>query len=281
MAGLTTYLTMAYIAFVNPQILGDAGMDTGAVFVATCLAAAIGCAIMGLYANYPIAQAPGMGLNAFFTYGVGARHGPSVADGARRGLRLRRLLHGAVGAAGPRVGDQRLPALAQAGHVGRHRLLPGDHRHAQRRPGGGQRGDAGGAGRRHRVAGRAGGHRPRPHRGARSAAGDRRAAHRHPRGHGNRPRPRRQPVPRGRRRAAVHRAHAVRARHRRRARHRAVRRDLRVPVHRPVRHRRHADWRGAAGRPARRRGAAAARAQGAGGRLHRDDGRARCSAPPP
>ena len=61
---------MAYIAFVNPQILSEAGMDRGAVFVATCLAAAIGSAIMGLYANYPIAQAPGMGLNAFFTYGV-------------------------------------------------------------------------------------------------------------------------------------------------------------------------------------------------------------------
>ena len=70
MAGLTTFLTMAYIAFVNPQILSEAGMDAGAVFVATCLAAAIGSAIMGLYANYPIAQAPGMGLNAFFTYGV-------------------------------------------------------------------------------------------------------------------------------------------------------------------------------------------------------------------
>ena len=70
MAGLTTFLTMAYVAFVNPQILADAGMDRGAVFVATCVAAAIGCAIMGLYANYPIAQAPGMGLNAFFSYGV-------------------------------------------------------------------------------------------------------------------------------------------------------------------------------------------------------------------
>ncbi|MBL4830688.1 MAG: NCS2 family permease [Aliivibrio sp.] len=69
-AGLTTFLTMAYIIFVNPAILADAGMDRGAVFVATCLAAAIGCFIMGLVANYPIAQAPGMGLNAFFTYTV-------------------------------------------------------------------------------------------------------------------------------------------------------------------------------------------------------------------
>lgn len=69
-AGLTTFLTMAYIIFVNPSILADAGMDQGAVFVASCLAAAIGCFIMGFIANYPIALAPGMGLNAFFTYGV-------------------------------------------------------------------------------------------------------------------------------------------------------------------------------------------------------------------
>nr|WP_092569968.1 NCS2 family permease [Aidingimonas halophila] len=69
-AGITTFLTMAYIIFVNPSILSEAGVDYGAVFVATCLAAAIGCLIMGLWANYPIALAPGMGLNAFFTYGV-------------------------------------------------------------------------------------------------------------------------------------------------------------------------------------------------------------------
>lgn len=70
LAGLTTFLTMAYIIFVNPNILADAGMDSGAVFVATCLAAAVGCFIMGIYARLPVALAPGMGLNAFFTYGV-------------------------------------------------------------------------------------------------------------------------------------------------------------------------------------------------------------------
>ncbi|CBV42879.1 NCS2 family permease [Halomonas elongata] len=69
-AGITTFLTMAYIIFVNPSILSESGMDYGAVFVATCVASAIGCLIMGLWANYPIALAPGMGLNAFFTYGV-------------------------------------------------------------------------------------------------------------------------------------------------------------------------------------------------------------------
>ena len=70
LAGLTTFLTMAYIVVVNPSILSDAGMDWGAVFVATCLAAALGSLIMGLYANYPFGLAPGMGLNAYFTYGV-------------------------------------------------------------------------------------------------------------------------------------------------------------------------------------------------------------------
>lgn len=69
-AGLTTFPAMAYITAVNPGILADAGMDFGAVFVATCLAAAVGTLIMGLAANYPIALAPGMGQNAFFTYGI-------------------------------------------------------------------------------------------------------------------------------------------------------------------------------------------------------------------
>lgn len=69
-AGVSTFLTMVYIAFVNPQILADAGMPFGAVFVATCVAAAASTLIMGLYANYPIAVAPGMGLNAFFSYTV-------------------------------------------------------------------------------------------------------------------------------------------------------------------------------------------------------------------
>jgi len=70
LAGLTTFLTMAYIIFVNPTILADAGMPKDAVFVATCLAAALGSLIMGLYANYPIGMAPGMGLNAYFAYAV-------------------------------------------------------------------------------------------------------------------------------------------------------------------------------------------------------------------
>lgn len=69
-AGCTTFLAMVYITIVNPAILADAGMDFGAVFVATCIAAAVGTLMMGILANYPIAQAPGMGQNAFFTFGV-------------------------------------------------------------------------------------------------------------------------------------------------------------------------------------------------------------------
>src|SRR5215470_16134477 len=70
LAGITTFLTMVYIVFVNPQILGSAGMDKGAVFVATCIAAAASTLVMALFANYPIALAPGMGLNAFFAFTV-------------------------------------------------------------------------------------------------------------------------------------------------------------------------------------------------------------------
>jgi len=69
-AGLTTFVTMAYVIFVNPNTLEASGMDKGAVFVATILAAIIGTLIMGLVANVPYAQAPGMGLNAFFAYTV-------------------------------------------------------------------------------------------------------------------------------------------------------------------------------------------------------------------
>lgn len=81
LAGLTTFLTMAYIIVVNPDILSKAGMDYGAVFTATCIAAAIGSLVMGLLANYPIALAPGMGINAFFAFVVvnGMGHSWEVA----------------------------------------------------------------------------------------------------------------------------------------------------------------------------------------------------------
>ena len=70
LAGITTFLTMSYIIFVDPAILSKTGMDASAVFVATCLAATIGSMAMGLIANYPLALAPGMGINAFFTFGI-------------------------------------------------------------------------------------------------------------------------------------------------------------------------------------------------------------------
>src|SRR5678815_2317945 len=77
LAGCTTFLTMAYIMFLNPAILAEADMDFGAVFVATCLSAAFGSFVMGLLANYPVALAPGMGLNAFFTFVVVQNQGAS------------------------------------------------------------------------------------------------------------------------------------------------------------------------------------------------------------
>ena len=84
LAGLTTFVTMAYIIFVNPNIMAEAGIDHGAAFVATCVGAALGCLLMGLYANWPVGLAPGMGLNAFFTYTVVGEMGYSweVALGA-------------------------------------------------------------------------------------------------------------------------------------------------------------------------------------------------------
>ena len=132
-AGATTFLTTVYIAFVNPQILSDAGMPFDAVFVATCLAAAFSTLVMGLYANYPIALAPGMGLNAFFAYGVvlGMGHSWEVALGT---VFVSGVLFSdperAAGAALDHRGD---PAGAEAGHRGRDRTVPGNHRAAQRR----------------------------------------------------------------------------------------------------------------------------------------------------
>ena len=84
LAGFTTFITMSYIIFVNPQIMSTTGMDFGAVFVGTCLAASIACFIMGFVANWPVGLAPGMGLNAFFTYSVVGEMGYSweIALGA-------------------------------------------------------------------------------------------------------------------------------------------------------------------------------------------------------
>src|SRR5207248_9809533 len=69
-AGLTTFMTMAYVVVVNPRILAEGGMPVDGVLFATCISAAIATLIMGLWANYPIALAPGMSLNAYFTYAL-------------------------------------------------------------------------------------------------------------------------------------------------------------------------------------------------------------------
>jgi AGZA family xanthine/uracil permease-like MFS transporter len=84
LAGCTTFITMVYIIFINPQMMAASGMDQGASFVGTCLAAALACFVMGLYANWPVGMAPGMGLNAFFTYTVVGEMGYSwqIALGA-------------------------------------------------------------------------------------------------------------------------------------------------------------------------------------------------------
>ena len=84
LAGFTTFVTMAYIIFVNPQMMAASGMDLGASFVGTCIAASIACFAMGFYSNWPVGLAPGMGLNAFFTYTVVGEMGYSweIALGA-------------------------------------------------------------------------------------------------------------------------------------------------------------------------------------------------------
>ena len=81
-AGITTFLSMAYILAVNPSLLSAAGMDSGAVFTATAVSAAFASLIMGFFANYPVALASGMGLNAYFAFSVC----PMLASGRRRHL---------------------------------------------------------------------------------------------------------------------------------------------------------------------------------------------------
>src|SRR5580692_12366265 len=70
LGGLTTFMAMAYVVVVNPRILGEAGMPVDGVLFATCLSATIATLVMGMWANYPIALAPGMSLNAYFTYSI-------------------------------------------------------------------------------------------------------------------------------------------------------------------------------------------------------------------
>ncbi len=85
LAGLTTFMTMAYVVVVNPRILSEAGMPVEGVLFATCISAALATLVMGLWANYPIALAPGMSLNAYFTYSIVIGPGGALANCAGRG----------------------------------------------------------------------------------------------------------------------------------------------------------------------------------------------------
>ena len=141
LAGLTTFLTMAYIIVVQPMVLSGkmagqpTGMDFGAVTTATCIAAALASAIMGLYGRYPIAQAPGMGENFFFV-SLGRRldGGDVVADRTGRGVLLGRDLPAAFDAGRARETDGgHQPQHAQR-HRRRHRTVHRADRHGQCAP---------------------------------------------------------------------------------------------------------------------------------------------------
>jgi AGZA family xanthine/uracil permease-like MFS transporter len=195
LAGLTTFLTMAYIIFVNPSILGDAGMPKDAVFVATCLVAALGSAVMGLYANYPIAMAPGMGLNAYFAYAVvlGMKVPWQAALGA---VFVSGCLFILVSVFGLRALIVNGIPLAAGGDHGRPRDVPGADRAEERRHRRGQRADPGQGGR----PAQAGGHHGRRRLPADRHAGPPEGARRDPDRHRRRDGPelllRREHVPR-------------------------------------------------------------------------------------
>lgn len=142
LAGFTTFITMAYIILVNPAILQETGMPFQAVVAATCLSAAVGSILMGMLARCPIALAPGMGLNAYFTYTVCKGMGVpwQVALGAVVPLRCRVPAVDASGrSAGHRRGDRSGPVRnGRSRHWPLHRL----HRTEERRPGCGASGDA-------------------------------------------------------------------------------------------------------------------------------------------
>ena len=205
-AGITTFLTMVYIVFVNPQILGNAGMDKGAVFVATCIAAAVSTLVMALYANYPIALAPGMGLNAFFAFTVVLGPQIHLAAGARRRVLLGGALFSHFDLQHPRIHHQLDPEESQIGDLRRRRALSRHHRARGGEDRGRQPGDAGHARRSQAVAGDPVPRRLRRDRGAQLPQRHRRHADRHPRGDAHRPAARARRVHRHRVGAALARA---------------------------------------------------------------------------
>ena len=139
-AGVTTFAAMAYILAVNPSILADAGMDRAALVTVTALSAATATALMALLTNYPLALAPGMGINAFFTYticiGAGVPWQQALGMVFVNGVRV----PAALGERRARARGARHPLLADARDHRRHRPVHRLHRAAQRRRGGGQPG---------------------------------------------------------------------------------------------------------------------------------------------
>ena len=179
-AGATTFLTMVYIVFVNPQILGKAGMDKGAVFVATCIAAAVSTLVMALYANYPIALAPGMGLNAFFAFTVVLGYKYTWQQALGRRVLLGRALLPDLDLPHPRIRHQRHPEEPEARDLRGRRPVPPHHRAGGSQDRGRASGDAGHARRSQAVAGGPVPPRLRADRGAELPQGHRRHRDRHP-----------------------------------------------------------------------------------------------------
>ena len=252
-AGVTTFVTMAYIIFVNPKILSTTGMDANAVFVATCLAAAIGSAIMGLFANWPIAMAPGMGLNAFFAFTVVGKLGYTWQQALGAVFISRRDLSRIVADRHPTVAHRRHSALHAQRDRGGHRSIPRDHRDEKRRNRRGEPGHLRHA-RRHDLDGRAAQHlRLRGDRRSRRAQGSRRDPDRRSAGDGCFRRARDQSVWRDRLRAAFDPAHFLQDGSSRRVARRHSARGASDGVGRGVRCDRDADRDRQARRLARRR----------------------------
>ena len=182
LAGLTTFITMAYIIFVNPAILSQTGMPLAAVTTSTCLCAAIGSILMGALANYPLALAPGMGLNAYFTYTVVKGMGVPWQTALGAVFHLRRYLPAVDLRRHPAEAAGRDSASTALGGGGRHRTVHRVHRPAElghHRSQPGDHGDPGQPARAHHAT------RDLRHRADRGAAGlprqgvdaDRRAGH--------------------------------------------------------------------------------------------------------
>lgn len=124
-AGLTTFLTMSYILFVNPAILSSTGMDKGAVFVAACLAAAIGSGVMAFVANWPVGMAPGMGLNTCVCRG--GWHGVWLAAGTWGGVYFRPGVSGSDRDRNPGMAYRGYTNLVTQCDRGRYRLVFSHH----------------------------------------------------------------------------------------------------------------------------------------------------------